>query len=239
MKTYLSSAQLKDNAKEYLTGHYGLFIGTSLFVGLMSFILSRFLLILTPSANSIGGFIISNAISFIVSVFIGVFSVGTALLYLKSAHGGPAVFSDIFYGFSHHIETSLAISLVMTAISIIPTLAYTIPYYIYTGTGNDMYLFLMFPCLAAALIVYVPLSLTFSQCFFLMLDFPDKAAPEILRLSIRIMKGRRARLFYIEVSFLPLLLLASLSGIGLLWVLPYMQMTMAAFYFDIMKPEQN
>lgn len=239
MNTYLSSAQLKDRAKECLTGHYGLFIGASLFVGFISLIISNLLLLLTPSGGSIGGLILANAISFIISVFIGIFSVGTALLYLKSAHGSQAVFSDIFYGFSHHIENSLAISLVINAIGIIPTLAYTVPYEIYMYTGDDIYLFLMFPCLAVALIVYVPLSLTFSQCFFLMLDFPDKTASEILRLSIRIMKGKRARLFYIEISFLPLLLLAFLSGIGLLWAMPYMQMTQAAFYFDIMKPEQN
>ena len=98
---------------------------------------------------------------------------------------------------------------------------------------------MMFPCLAAAMILYVPLSLCLSQCYFLILDFPDKSASDILRASFRIMKGHKGRLFYIELSFLPLLLLGAVSLIGLLWVIPYMQMTYAAFYFDIMKQEQR
>ena len=53
------------------------------------------------------------------------------------------------------------------------------------------------------------------------------------------MKGHKGRLFYIELSFLPLLLLGAVSLIGLLWVIPYMQMTYAVFYFDIMKQEQR
>ncbi len=241
MKSYLSSAQLKDKAKERLMGHYGLLIGSSLFVSLMSFVISFFIGAFTPNSYTTAGFIISSGISFLISVFIGVFSVGTTLLYLKYASGNQAAFTDIFYGFSNQFEKSLTISLVMNAISIIPTMAYRIPYQIYLSTGDTLYLYLTIPCTALSLLLFIPLSLNFSQSFYLLLDFPDKTASEILQLSIQIMNGQKARLFYIQLSFLPLLLLGVLSAIGLLWVLPYMQMTTALFYLNIikMKSEQR
>ena len=100
-------------------------------------------------------------------------------------------------------------------------------------------MYLMFVCLAVGLAIYVPLSLALSQCYFLMLDFPDKSAGEIIRLSFRITAGHRLRLFYLQVTFLPLLILGALSLVGLLWVNAYMQMTYTQFYFDIMKPVQK
>lgn len=235
MNIYASSAQLKDKAKGYLTGHYGLLIGILIITELISSILDRFI----PLSSNTVGYILSAAIAFLVSVFMGVFNVGAALVYLKFATGNTASLSDIFYGFFHHLEKALKISLVMNALSLILTLSYSVPYRIYLATGNRHYLFMMLPCLAAALLFYVPLSLCLSQCYFLMLDFPDKPASEILRASFRIMKGHKGRLFYIELSFLPLLLLGAVSLIGMLWVIPYMQMTYAAFYFDIMKQEQR
>ena len=79
--------------------------------------------------------------------------------------------------------------------------------------------------------------LVFSQCFYLMLDFPDYSAEQLLRSSMQVMRGHKGRLFYLHVSFLPLLLLALLScGVGMLWIRPYMQMTYTCFFLDLMNP---
>lgn len=237
MNTYLSSAELKDEAKEKLTGHYGLLIGSSLLVGIITFFASILLSIIIP-ANTLPAFFLSEAVSFILSVFIGVFSVGTTLIYMKLSFSGQASLSDLFYGFSH-IQTSLGISLVMTALSMILSLSYLVPFTLYQFTRNETYVYAAFVCLALALVIFVPLSLALSQSYYLMLDYPDKSATEILQLSLRITKGHRVRLFYIQVTFIPLLLLGGLSIIGLFWVYPYMNMTMTRFYFDIMKPVQK
>ena len=53
------------------------------------------------------------------------------------------------------------------------------------------------------------------------------------------MKGNRKRLFLLELSFLPLMLLCILSfGIGFLWLEPYMQMTYTHFFLDLMNPRE-
>jgi uncharacterized membrane protein len=69
-----------------------------------------------------------------------------------------------------------------------------------------------------------------------MLDFPQYTAPELIRMSIRLMKGHKGRLFYIQLSFFPLWVLSMFScGIGILWLLPYMEATSANFYLDLIK----
>ena len=79
--------------------------------------------------------------------------------------------------------------------------------------------------------------LVFSQCYFLLLDFPDYTVKQLLRSSMRIMKGHKGRLFYLQVSFIPLVLLALLTcGIGMLWLTPYVQMTYTCFFLNLMNP---
>ena len=55
-----------------------------------------------------------------------------------------------------------------------------------------------------------------------------------LKESVRIMRGKKGKLFYLQLSFMGIYLLGAIAcGIGLLWVIPYMQVTMANFYRKI------
>lgn len=82
----------------------------------------------------------------------------------------------------------------------------------------------------------VIISLFYSQSLYLLHDFPQYSAKELLSLSRDIMKGNKGRLFYIYVSFIPLILLSILSlGIALLWVVPYMRATTTEFFLDVMR----
>ena len=48
------------------------------------------------------------------------------------------------------------------------------------------------------------------------------------------MEGNKLRLLYLQLSFIGFYLLAVLScGIGLLWLMPYMQQTTVSFYLDV------
>lgn len=82
----------------------------------------------------------------------------------------------------------------------------------------------------------VIISLFYSQAFYLLHDFPHYTTKELLTMSRHLMKGHKGRLFYLYVSFIPLLLLSVLSlGLALLWILPYMEATMAEFFLDLMR----
>ncbi|MCF0164738.1 MAG: DUF975 family protein, partial [Bacteroidales bacterium] len=57
---------------------------------------------------------------------------------------------------------------------------------------------------------------------------------DTIRLSKNMMKGHKWELFVLQLSFIGWILLSLLSlGIGLLWVIPYMQVAEAHFYEDV------
>ena len=88
--------------------------------------------------------------------------------------------------------------------------------------------------LAIGLIVNVYVSLVYSQAFFILHDFPDRSAKDILATSRHLMKGNKFRLFYLNVTFLPLYLLGCVTlFIPLLWVSVYRYATTCAFYQDL------
>lgn len=61
---------------------------------------------------------------------------------------------------------------------------------------------------------------------------------QALRESMRLMQGRKMKLFYLELSFLGWILLGILTlGVGMLFVKPYMEAAQATFYEEIKREE--
>lgn len=250
MNEYSSSAQLKALSKSQLFGNYGTVIGISLIHMLCTFPLS---FIISPiSSFSLEFYYV---LLFLVNLFSGFFIAGEALVYLKIAcHTRPAV-SDLFYYFQgSYTERGtkvVRIQLILSAVSVFCSMPYT---YVQLALTKDManrlnadpastelpfnsVLFLVYAILlVAGCFIQIFVQLLLSQIFYLMLDFPEYSGPELLRLAPKLIKGHKARLLYIMVSFFPLFLLCVLScGIGYLWVYPYMQTTYANFYLDLVQ----
>ena len=69
---------------------------------------------------------------------------------------------------------------------------------------------------------------------FLLVDCPELSALQCIKLSNQMMKGHKFDLFYLYLSFIGWGLLCLLTlGIGYLWLMPYMQTAIAAFYLDV------
>ena len=82
--------------------------------------------------------------------------------------------------------------------------------------------------------------LAYSLTPFIVKDNPQLSPNEAINLSMKMMKGHKFDLFYLYLSFIGWILLAILTlGIGLLWVIPYMQTAMAAFYLDVKNVYNN
>ena len=82
--------------------------------------------------------------------------------------------------------------------------------------------------------------LAYSLTPYIIKDYPELSPNEAINLSMKMMKGHKFDLFYLFLSFLGWILLAMLTlGIGLLWVIPYFQTTMAAFYQDVKNDYNN
>lgn len=235
MNKYRSSAELKSLAKDKLSGRYSAAIIAMVIVTGLPYLITSLL----PTGGYVW-IILSFIISAIVSVIIGVFQIGLNFMFLNMACDQPFSSADIYYGFHNNPDKSVKIAIVQAAASIIPMLPYEVFMFLFLSTQNMTWYILTMLFLALGLVIYVPLTLAISQSYYLLLDFPDYSAKQILQTSCKIMKGHMGRLFYIQASFIPLLILGGLSFmIGYLWVMPYMQMTQTLFFLDLMNPQKE
>lgn len=234
MNFHQSSAALKAAAREHMFGRYGSAVGACLFVTFLTSFATISVASIAGGTNTLPGTIIHYALLFAVSVLTGLLSSGVAYFYLKIVTGHIAVVNDVFYGFRMHSDKALTIQAWITLITFIGSLPEYIVLYrmplipdasTITRYGLSMIL---------SGVVSLVLNLLYAPAFFLLHDFPQYTARELLSMSRKLMAGNKIRLFYIFLSFVPLLLLGLLScGIALLWVSPYMNATLAEFYMDI------
>ncbi len=243
MNLHQFSATLKDNAKERLTGRYGLLIGSQLTISCITVFTTMFLSVFTAfliMMDNTGYLLtfVTHVIALLAGTFIGVFQAGIALLYLKIACGNPYVtFSDIFYGFRNQFKTALVISFIMSLVAVIPSFIAEMVLNALALSDSDFYLPFSLMSDLCVMVIVTLVSLFLFPCYYLMLDFPGKTAGEILKMSLHLMKGQKGKLLYIIISFIPLQLLCTVSIIGGFWVEPYLLMTQALFFFHIMKKE--
>jgi len=225
-----SSTELKKFARATLKGKYGIFVGTYVIYLLISVCESY----ATLQLQSIASKHIYLVIQFLLSSVLQLFFVGLAYQAMKACRGKQLKVSDLFYAFSHNPDRFIKVALLQVVVLFIPTL----PLYFIPGSNlfaNDSMVIIVFYLLflvASILLIILNLALTLS--YYLIIDCPEMTSGEAIRTSIRLMKGNKGRAFYISLSFIGLILLGICSfGIGLLWLAPYMNVTSAYFYFDV------
>lgn len=252
MKQYKTSSELKNTAKNLLDGKYSSAVLITFLVTLISsgagFVID---MIASVTVNTVyystQSMSATNTVSFVfdlillaVNIILGVMNAGVALFFLNASCGQTYSTNDLFYAFKNDTQKALCISaaiMILHAVCLWPS-QYLLQNYL--NTQESQWLTYTMIALAVGLCVYVPVSLGISLSFYLMFDFPQYTGQEILALSWKLMKGQRLRLFYLQLSFLPLMLLCICSfGIGFLWLEPYMQMTYAQFFLDLMNPKEN
>ena len=83
--------------------------------------------------------------------------------------------------------------------------------------------------------IYIPVSYTYSMAHMIMADYSNVGAIEALRLSRQMMRGNKWRLFCLDFSFIGWILLAicCTCGLGAFFIVPYQNVSRAAFYHEI------
>ena len=198
-------------------------------------IVSTLSLFTTTSSTSYVGIVIGFIISFILFLFGTILSVGQCSFYLNVACDGPYQFSDLFTGFKIHPDKTIITQLIIQLLTTLPLIPAMVVM-IMVVYAEEMILLFLLGCVLLILGCGISwwISLKYSQVYYLLLDFPDYSAKELLKMSWKLMKGNVGRLLYLQVSFIPMTLAGLLSfGIGFLFVLPYQNMTYALFYLDL------
>lgn len=237
MNTYKNSSQLKSLAKGQLLGKYNTVISALLAVKAIEFLV----VLLTASftnTSTTAGLVLSLIISFIIELLTGVLEYGETLFYLNVTCKPSAQLTDIVAGFQTHPDKSVALKFYLTLMTTVPMIPAIICVYFYTITHSAPLFLLSCMTLVAGYGISIYLYLTYSQVFYIMIDFGhiDFSTRELLRRSKDLMNGHRGRLLYIWASFIPLMLVGLFScGIAYLWLYPYIKSTLTNFYLDIVK----
>lgn len=254
MTQYSRCYQLKDKAKDMLRGKYR----PAMYLCVLSTLISMSARLfvddcMQPLLSAVSGlsdeltpwsllpsFFLSSAASFLLTTLLGIFRLGTALFFLNMACGQPCSLGDLFYGFRQvNAAKAATISAAQALVELAGLIAFRFFLNCYSRTHSPDWLLAAVAALAVGSCIMIPMTLSLALSFYLMLDFPDKSAKELMHSSVRIMKGHKKRLFLMELSFMPLMALGLCSFyIGFLWIMPYVQMTYAYFFLDTMKPQE-
>lgn len=199
----IERAVIKSSAKKQLKGKWGLAIGSIFVANLIPSLITGITDLI--DAKSV---IISMIFMLIGLAFTGTFNFGICKLVLNYATNRDyADFSDIFSGFKIFLKV-VGLFLLIT---------------ICTGVG---FILLIIPGIIIALM--------FSQAIFILVDDNEKSITQCLRESSEMMKGHKFEYFVLQLSFLGWAILSILTvGIGLLWLIPYQEVTFANYYLKL------
>ena len=93
-----------------------------------------------------------------------------------------------------------------------------------------------------SLLCFIPgiiAALRYSQAFFILAENPDMSIRDCVNESKLLMSGRLWELFVLQLSFIPWILLVSITcGLAGLYVQPYMVTTLAGYYLSL-KPDDG
>lgn len=223
-----TSAQLKAISRESLDGNWGTPIAANLIFSVLSFF-TMFLVIFFSNTTTTMGVITSQFLTYTVSLFISLFGAGVSKLCLNISRKQDYSMKDLLYVFHHNADRFLIVGLVIAGISFVTGL----PVMFMSLNSNIPVSFLLFFSLFDLVITLI-INLFLGLSIYLLLDHPEMSAVDSMKESIRLMKGNKGRFIYINLSFLPLFLLSIFTCyIGLIWLIPYMDMTIINFYRDV------
>lgn len=248
---YSSVKTIKANAREKLLSC----MWTAVFFTVNYLIITNlcsFCLMIFPGGGSIAELLIYEISVLIINLFTGLFQMGVAAFYLNAtSEDRRCSLLDLFYAFTHGPDKALKVTLFLSILQMLCSL----PYVIYTlfimpaYTMNDLLAMepsviesmgIAYLMLGAGELLYFVISLNYAPVYFMLVDMPELSAKKALKMSVWLMKGSKARLLWLRLSFLPLEFVSLLTfGLGNLWVTPYMNAASACFYTDLSSKRAN
>jgi uncharacterized membrane protein len=174
-------------------------------IAILTFFIYALLTTTSGTMRTHGSFLtISSTLTLIIA---GPLALGAAIFSLSISRGKEARLEVIFLGFNNF------------------------------GTALVTYLLLLLYIFLWTLLLIVPgiiAALGYSLTFYILADDPNIKPQDALKKSKSMMDGYKEKLFYLSLRFLLLAILCILTlGIGFLWLIPYVHVTMAKFYDDV------
>ena len=219
MEEKMSRAELKRDAKEKLKGNWGTVIIVIIIVGAITFFCNQAVMSLfgkdidteflggdTVKMKSLSspGLLVNVVVSCAIAAFFGL---GQSKVFLKVSRSEKPSVEDVFSMGKYFVPAFIAAF--VTAL--------------FVGLWT---LLLIIPGIIA--------SYRYKLYQYVLLDNPDMKAMEVVSRCKEMMVGHKMDLFVLELSFLGWMILGLFTlGLLYLWLTPYMNVTVANFYNDI------
>ncbi len=238
----MNNKQVKGRARQNLLGFYPVFIATWLLIEILVVAIDTPFSTMASQGLAFGVYT-RVAIGYVGSVFVTllatVLNAGVLYLHLKRARGEAPAFKDVLYPITHRPDRYIGYGLLLLVIAValqLPSLLC-----VYIAAISYLYILVMVSTMLSliGLIILVILAFGWSQCIFLLLDDEELRTIAALRKSWQLMHRKKARLFGLVLSFIGWLLLGMLSlGIGLLWIVPYLEQSITCFYLELLPVQE-
>ena len=226
----------KLSARRALSGRWGTLIVAQVIVSAINLVAGNLTMMLFPGYDGLS-LILSQVFSFLVSLVMCIFTAGLYYMYLNVARGKEYSYKNLIYFFKNQPDKIIVASFVMAAIAWLTALP--AGYYIYvTDPGTTLeqqmavmqtYLMISLGGIILNMLLTVPLTLT----YFILAD-ENVGGLEALKRSMQLMRGNIGTYILLQLSFLPWYFLCLFTmGIGIIFLMPYIQMTGIMFYRDI------
>lgn len=235
----MTTSELRMQARKALTGKWGKAALLTLVYGIITFIIS-FLLNLVPAVGGIASTVISLPLSFGFLVSMIKLKRDEEIGYTDFLTIGFNKFGKIWSVLGHQI-IKLIIPIVLVVVFIILMIfggagsAVGYRYSSNTATAG-------FGALAiigiigyiVSLIYLIVKGFLYALSYYILYDNEDMPAKEIVEKSESLMNGHRWKYFWLPITFIGWLILAGFTfGIGMLWLTPYMMVTLVCFYEEL------
>jgi len=203
MKGYdMNSKQLKQAALGSLKGRWLVGLSISIIYFLIFALAASRMSFDQDDIDSMVRFI---ALNMVVTIVLAPVTVGRTVAYLRFTRGESAGIGTLFEGFSSFRRAFRTIA----AYAIVTVLVYV---------GSFLILPALYFYLAYRLVPYI------------LVDRPELSFWQVLGESRRMMKGHKRELIMLYLSFIGWGILALLSTVGVIFLTPYFDTTMAHFY---------
>ncbi len=243
-----SLSQIREDSRNALAGNYILY-----------FIVLLITVILTAAGNEILSFLgipfgrfpvamliaIDLFLTFVLTILTKMLQAGQYFLSLNIARYNRKGVSDLFLAFRYDTKKAFQLSSILALVDTLCSAPMTIAfsYLLYTG-ALDFYFGKAIPVqtialsllggLAGMLVLKFLIEFPFSQVLFLYIDHQEYTASECIRKSFEYMRSRRFEYLKLHLSLAGYYLLCLVSmGLGVIWVVPYVNVNRAGYYMSI------
>ena len=243
-----SLSQIKEDSRNSLAGNYLLYFFVIVLTGLLTMAANQIVSFLAWPFGNAGFFLLTLVnliLDFLVMILAKMLQAGQLFLALNIARFNRVSVGDLFLAFRYDTAKAFRLCAILALVETIcrapfsvslSNLVYVGAFTINSGKNVPVWSILLLSLCGLAGMIFLEVMVAFplSQALFLYIDHQELSAGECLSKSRSLMRGHVTEFFLLHLSLAGYFALCVISmGLGLVWVLPYLNVIKANYYMNL------